>query len=154
MGAYAPSPIIDDATYETITTTILRPTLAGIAERGEPLRGVLYAGLMLTPEGPKVLEFNARFGDPETQVILPLLDADLPDLLLAAADGSLVKMPAPRPSGGAAVGVVLASGGYPGSYETGLPISGIDQVPGEALVFHAGTRQTDDGQLVTAGGAC
>jgi phosphoribosylamine--glycine ligase len=115
------------------------------------MRGVLYAGLILTEEGPKVLEFNARFGDPETQVILPTLDGDLAALLDAVVRGRLADITVPS-AHDAAVGVVLASGGYPGTYQTGHPIDGLDRVPDDVLVFHAGTTHDDAGRVVTAGG--
>jgi phosphoribosylamine--glycine ligase len=152
MGAYAPPPAVDAALLATIQTTILEPTVRAMADRGVPMRGVLYAGLMLTDEGPKVLEFNARFGDPETQVVLPLLDADLAELLSAVAGGSLADVPPLPVSDRAAVGVVLASGGYPAPYRTGLPIDGLEAVPDDLLVFHAGTRRDETGRVVTAGG--
>src|SRR5690606_15396792 len=129
---------LDEAVLARIDDTILRPTLVAMAEAGAPFQGVLFAGLMLTEQGPKVIEFNARFGDPEVQAILPLLDVDLVDVLWALATGSVADLAVPV-SAGAAVGVVLASGGYPGAYATGLPISGLDQVPDDVLVFHAGT---------------
>jgi phosphoribosylamine--glycine ligase len=152
MGAYAPPPAVDAALLATIQRTILEPTVRAMADRGVPMRGVLYAGLMLTEAGPKVLEFNARFGDPETQVVLPLLDADLAELLSAVADGTLVDVPPFPPPDRAAVGVVLASGGYPAPYRTGLPIEGLEAVPDDLLVFHAGTRRDEGGRVVTAGG--
>lgn len=116
------------------------------------MRGILYAGLMLTGNGPNVLEFNARLGDPETQVVLPLLDADLVELFSAVADGTLERIAPPPPPSGAAVAIVLASGGYPASYATGTPIHGLDRLSEGALVFHAGTRNDDGGRVVTAGG--
>jgi phosphoribosylamine--glycine ligase len=122
-----------------------------MAAAGTPFQGVLFAGLMLTDQGPKVIEFNARFGDPEIQAILPLLDVDLVNLLWAVASGDVAEVPTPAFTG-AAVGVVLASGGYPDAYATGLPISGLDQVPDDVLVFHAGTRLDAEGRVVTAGG--
>ncbi len=152
IGAFAPTRTVDDALLAQIRAAVLEPTVRALAERGAPMRGVLYAGLMLTPDGPKVLEFNARFGDPEAQVILPLLDGDLTELLAAVADATLADVPVPRPPGRAAVGVVLASGGYPGPYQTELPIDGLDAVPADVLVFHAGTRRDDAGRVVTAGG--
>ncbi|HEV2109159.1 MAG TPA: phosphoribosylamine--glycine ligase [Thermomicrobiales bacterium] len=151
MGAYAPVPAMDASLQLQIQETILEPTVAALAQRRCPLRGVLYAGLMLTQDGPVVLEFNARFGDPEAQVVLPLLDTDLTGLLMGASGGEL-------PGGGiatregAVVGVVLASGGYPGPYRTGVPIHGLGAVPDDVLVFHAGTHLTNDGTVVTAGG--
>jgi phosphoribosylamine--glycine ligase len=152
MGAYAPPPAVDAALLATIQTSILEPTVRAMADRGTPMQGVLYAGLMLTADGPKVLEFNARFGDPETQVVLPLVDGDLAEILAAVADGTLANVPPLPPSDRAAVGVVLASGGYPAPYRTGLPIDGLEAVPDDLLVFHAGTRRDDAGRVVTAGG--
>ncbi len=152
MGAYAPVPVMDDTLLQVVLATILEPTVRALNDRGTPLRGVLYAGLMLTAEGPRVLEFNARFGDPETQVILPLLDADLAGLLAAVATGELATVPSPPAPTGAAVGVVLTAGGYPGHYQTGLPIEGLDDVPDDVLVFHAGTRNDDAGRILSTGG--
>lgn len=152
MGAYAPVPAIDAAMLATIQSTILEPTIRTMAEQGVPMQGVLYAGLMLTADGPKVLEFNARFGDPETQVVLPLLDVDLAELLVAITDGKLAEFPEVTVLDQAAVGVVLASGGYPAPYRSGLPIAGLETVPNDVLVFHAGTRRDDAGRVVTAGG--
>ena len=152
MGAYSPVPFVDEATWATIGGEILEPVVRGLRDRGIRYRGVLYAGLMLTANGPKVLEFNCRFGDPETQAILPRLDADLAELLDAAARGTLgdakvVWRPEP------CVTVILASGGYPGSYETGVPIEGLQDASavGGAQVFHSGTAR-QDGRVVTAGG--
>jgi len=152
MGAYSPVPAVDASLMATIRSTILEPTIRAMAERGAAMRGILYAGLMLTADGPKVLEFNARFGDPEAQVVLPILEADLVDLLEAVAHGRLASVAPPPPPRQAAVGVVLASGGYPGPYRTGVPISGLDELPSDVLVFHAGTRRDEDGRVVTAGG--
>ena len=152
MGAYAPLPWLDVADERAIWDDIVRPTVAAMAAEGTAYRGVLFAGVMLTPEGPKALEFNCRFGDPETQVLMLRLDGDLGELLQACAAGDLATArPVSRED--AAVTVVLASAGYPGSYETGFPIEGLDAaatVPG-VTVFHAGTRETD-GRVVTAGG--
>jgi phosphoribosylamine--glycine ligase len=152
MGAYSPVPTLSAVGLGEIQRTILAPTVAALAARGTPLRGVLYAGLMLTAGGPMTLEFNARFGDPETQVILPLLDADLAEMLAAVADGALGDVAPPKTADGAAVAVVLASGGYPGPFRTGVPIEGLDRVPEDVLVFHAGTTRDDVGRTVTAGG--
>ncbi len=152
MGAYAPAGPDDDRLLDSIRTSILEPVVREMAARGAAMRGVLYAGLMLTPDGPKVLEFNARFGDPETQVVLPLADLDLLELCEAVVDGTLADVPPLPRATGAAVGVVLASGGYPGPYRTGLPIAGLDAVADDVLVFHAGTRRDEDGKLATAGG--
>ncbi len=151
MGAYAPVDGfgLDDAA--PLLDLVFRPVLAELADRGAPYRGLLYAGLVDTADGPKLLEFNARFGDPETQAILPLLSSDLGRLLSAAATGS-VRDAEVTFADRAAVTVVLASGGYPGSYPTGVPITRVDGVDDEHVaVFHAGTAVAD-GALVTAGG--
>jgi phosphoribosylamine--glycine ligase len=152
MGAYAPTPRIDDAQLDRIRATVLEPTIRALAARGAPFAGILYAGLILTADGLKALEFNARFGDPETQVVLPILDGDLVELLGAIADGALHDATPPLPPNRAAVGVVLASGGYPGPYGIGVPIEGLEEVPNDAIVFHAGTRRDEAGRVVTAGG--
>ncbi len=151
MGAYAPVPFVDEALLERVRSEILIPTIRGLASEGIPYKGVLYAGLMLTDEGPKVVEFNARFGDPETQVILPLLDFDLVEAILAVVDGNLSEEPLPiQPR--YATCVIMASAGYPGHYEKGKEISGLDQDFGQdVLIFHAGTKKSD-GKLVTNGG--
>jgi phosphoribosylamine--glycine ligase len=150
MGAVATVTWVDDALLETVRAQVFTPLLAELARMGLDYRGVLYAGLMLTHAGPQVLEFNARFGDPEAQVVLPLLQADLVDLCLAVAEGTLADAPlAWQP--GTAAGVVLASAGYPEQPSTGQPISGLANQPPDALVFHAGTRE-QAGQLVIAGG--
>jgi len=152
MGAYSPVPFVDEAIAERIQTEILEHTVRALAEEGVPYRGVLYAGLMLTDEGPRVLEFNCRFGDPETQVLMPRLRSEPAELLLACARGDLgaaeVEL---RP--GACVTVVLASGGYPGAYETGFVIEGLVAAEGVegATVFHSGTAERQ-GRVVTAGG--
>ncbi len=153
MGAYTRPARADDALIEQIQREILVPTVKAMAERDSPMKGVLYAGLILTDDGPKVIEFNARFGDPETQVVLPTMGGDLGLLLEAVADGWLDQLPVPEPDG-FAVGVSLASGGYPGDYKTGFPIHGLDEAEGmdDVLVFHAGTKRADDGQIVTSGG--
>ncbi len=147
MGAVAPSALPADL-VDQVTAQILEPAASAMARMGQPFTGVLYAGIMITPQGPKVLEFNCRFGDPEAQVILPLLEAPLTDVLLDVLHG---QEPALRWTGQAAACVVLASGGYPGPYRTGLPITGLADVPADILVFHAGTVLTG-GELVTAGG--
>lgn len=150
MGAFAPPPDVDAALVAHIMNTVIQPTVAAMAQRGTPYVGVLYAGLMLTSNGPMVLEFNCRFGDPETQVVLPMLDGDLAEIMLACIDGSL-SPDMVRIKPGAAATVVMASPGYPGSYPKGLPITGLDAVPADATVFHAGTKVTDN-QIVTSGG--
>jgi len=152
MGAYSPAPILDAAMAERVMAEIVRPTVAAMAREGAPFAGFLYVGLMVGSEGPRVVEFNCRFGDPECQVVMPRLADDLLPLLAAAARGEgLPAALAWKPD--AAVCVVLASGGYPGRYETGLPITGVEAaaaLPG-VEIFHAGTARRD-GSLVTAGG--
>lgn len=152
MGAYSPAPIVDALMHEQIMRTIILPTVQAMAAEGRPYRGVIYAGLMLTRDGPKVLEYNCRFGDPEHQTVMPRLEDDPLPLLHAVARGE--RLPATvRWRSEAAVCVVLASGGYPGEYQTGKPISGIEEAEklSGVTVFHAGTA-LKDGQLVTAGG--
>ena len=152
MGAFAPTVIVDDALLAEIEQTILRPTIDTMRARGCPMQGVLYAGLMLTGSGPRVLEFNARFGDPETQVVLPLIDGDFAALCLATASGALGSTAVNLLPDRAAVGVVITSAGYPGPYRTGLPIAGLDTAVDDALVFHAGTTRNQRHDIVTAGG--
>jgi phosphoribosylamine---glycine ligase len=152
MGAFAPSPLVDAALHERIMREVVEPVVAGMAAEGRPFRGFLYAGLMLTADGPRVIEFNARLGDPEAQVILPLIEEPLAPLLAAAAAGALHQSSV-RICAGCLTGVVLASRGYPESSESGRPIVGIEDaeaIPGVA-VYHAGTA-TRNGRLVTAGG--
>jgi phosphoribosylamine--glycine ligase len=152
MGAYSPAPVFDAAMEDRAMAEVVRPVIAALAKEGCPYQGVLFVQLMITADGPRVVEFNCRFGDPECEAILPRLDADLLPLLEAVATGGgLPAAPAWRAE--SSVCVVLASGGYPGSYETGLPITGIEdaeRLPG-VTVFHAGTA-LDAGRLVTAGG--
>jgi phosphoribosylamine--glycine ligase len=150
MGAFAPSPLVDAALEARIMREIVDPVIAGMAEEGQPFRGFLFVGLMLTPAGPRVIEFNARLGDPETQVILPLIDQPLLPLLVDAAEGRL-RANACRIGSDKVVGVVVASRGYPESSESGQRIDGIEQAARVAQVFHAGTALRD-GALVTAGG--
>ena len=151
MGTYAPAPVMTPEMTERAVEEILKPTIAAMAKEGRVYRGCLYLGLMVTADGPKVVEFNARFGDPETQVVLPLLDSDLVAIMCACADGTLADVPI-RWKDGAAVCVVLASGGYPGHYDKGQEIHGLaDAEAMGALVFHAGTAMKD-GKLVTNGG--
>jgi len=152
MGAYSPAPVSDEAMAERVMNEVMRPTIAGLQKDGEHYTGFLYAGLMIGPDGvPRVLEFNCRMGDPETQPILFRLQTDLVDLIEAALDGTLADARAtwdPRP----ALGVVLAAGGYPGSYSKGDVISGLTaHSDEESKVFHAGTKTTSDG-VVTNGG--
>lgn len=151
MGAFAPSPLFTHAVSDRVMAEIIRPVIEGMRADGHPYAGFLYAGLMLTADGPKVIEFNVRFGDPEAQVVLPALAGPFARVLLAAARGQLRQAPALQWNGEVFAGVVLASGGYPGAIETGYPIAGLDTEKGDALVFHAGTAQRD-GRFVTAGG--
>jgi phosphoribosylamine--glycine ligase len=152
MGAFAPSPLITAEMEQRVVDSIVQPVLDGMVREGNPYRGFLYVGLMLTDDGPKVVEFNVRFGDPEAQVILPMLDEDLSALLMCAATGALPSRRA-RFSTDLHVGVVLAAGGYPNHVETGKVISGIDDARAvrNAVVFHASTAR-ENGYLVTAGG--
>ncbi|MBL4540559.1 MAG: phosphoribosylamine--glycine ligase [Rhodobacteraceae bacterium] len=152
MGAYSPAPVVTEAVAEATLTTIIRPALAEMARRGTPYQGVLYAGLMIAGGRPQLIEFNARFGDPEAQVLAMRLGAQMLDLMLAGARGDLA---AARPvwADDHALTVVLAAPGYPGTPRLGDPIGGLDGLPetSEAMVFHAGTAQRD-GQIVSAGG--
>ena len=153
MGAYCPTPLVNDEMLELVEARILVPTIHQLKRSRRPFRGVLYAGLMVTSGGVKVLEFNVRFGDPECQPLLVRLKSDLVDLLEAAIDGRLDDVPPPEWDPRPAVCVVMASEGYPGSYERGLPIRGLDdaaKLP-DVKVFHAGTANRD-GQIVSDGG--
>ena len=150
MGAFAPSPLIDSAGEARIMREIVNPVIAGMAAEGHPFRGFLFVGLMLTPAGPRVIEFNVRLGDPETQVILPLIDQPLLPLLVDAAEGRL-RTASCRMGTDKLVGVVIASRGYPESSDGGKPIHGIEEAERTATVFHAGTAWRN-GVLVTAGG--
>jgi phosphoribosylamine--glycine ligase len=152
MGAYSPTPVINDTLIRQVERTILVPVLDGLVREGIDYKGVLYAGLMLTPNGPKVLEFNCRFGDPETQPLMMRLKSDLVEVMLAVAEGKLADVQLqwdPRP----AICVVATSKGYPGKYQTGMPITGIEQADAmpETKVFHSGTARRES-QLVTDGG--
>jgi phosphoribosylamine--glycine ligase len=151
MGSYSPPGFFSTHMTKKVTEDILLPTVKAMAKEGLPYKGVLYAGLMIVDGEPVVLEFNARFGDPETQVILPLLKTDLVDVLMAVVQGNLDRLEI-KWSSEACVGVVVASGGYPGSYKTGFPIWGIDSVDENVLVFHAGTKLGNDGVIYTDGG--
>jgi len=151
MGSYSPPGFFSAQMAQKITKDILLPTVKAMAREGFLCKGVLYAGLMIVDGEPVVLEFNARFGDPETQVILPLLKTDLVDILMAVVQGNVDRLKIEW-SPEACVGVVVASGGYPGSYKTGFPIQGIDSVDKDALVFHAGTKLGKDGVIYTEGG--
>jgi phosphoribosylamine---glycine ligase len=150
MGAYAPVPICPQKMVDDLLRIALQPAVDGLREEGHPFVGVLYGGFMLTPDGPRVIEFNCRFGDPETQVVLPLLDSDLLEIALACCEGRLDRMDIVWKEMSAAC-VVLASGGYPDRYVSGLPVDGLEQKASDAIVFHAGTKQVDD-RIVTSGG--
>ena len=151
MGAYAPLPWLPPSTVDTVLAEVVEPTLAELRRRGAPFAGLLYVGLAMTSRGPRVVEFNARFGDPETQVVLPLLATPLGGLLHAAATGTLADHPPLEWTGGSAVTVVLASAGYPASPRTGDAVT-VGEAPDGVSVLHAGTARDDAGALVTAGG--
>jgi phosphoribosylamine--glycine ligase len=153
MGAYSPTPVVDEAMAGRIMDEIVRPTVAALAARGTPFKGVLFAGLMIGPEGPMLIEYNVRFGDPEAEVILPRLTGDLLDLMVAVVEGTLAGRTVafdPR----TALTVVLAAKGYPGAYAKGTPIRGVAEAGAMdgVSVFHAGTADGPDGALVSAGG--
>lgn len=150
MGAYSNPPVYTPDLHKLVLDKVIKPVIKAMADEGCPYQGVLYAGLMITAEGPKVLEFNARFGDPETQVLMPMLKGDLLPLLEAAAQGKLKDYQLDIEAG-SCVGVVLASAGYPAAYEKGKIISGLDELKEDTLVFHAGTARKD-GVLLTDGG--
>ncbi len=151
MGAYSPVPIVSDATVDSVMERVVRPTLRWLARNGADYRGVLYAGMMLTADGPKVIEYNVRFGDPECQVVLPRITSDFAELLRAAAAGAPLEVAF---SADACVTVVLASEGYPTSARTGDVITGIDVAKSvnNVTIFHAGTARDEHGRLQTAGG--
>ena len=154
MGAYSPAPVMTQEVIDTVMSQIVRPTLSGMAQMGMPFTGVLFVGLMITAEGPQLIEYNTRFGDPECQVLMMRLKDDLLVLLNAAVDGQLAHM-STRWRDEAALTVVLAANGYPDAPEKGTVISGVDAAEGgrdDAIVFHAGTKLTEDGALVAAGG--
>ncbi len=154
MGAYSPPAGVDAAVLDHILANVLRPAVRELADSGDEFRGVLYAGMMLTPSGIRTLEFNARFGDPEAQVVLPRLESDFVALALAAAKGTLASIPDPKWDPRAAVGVVVASANYPDDalMKTGFPIRGLAEMPRGVQVFHAGTRFEPGRGLVTDGG--
>ena len=152
MGCYTPPTTWTRQLQDQVQQTIMQPTVEAMAERGTPYRGVLYAGLMLTDEGPKLLEFNCRLGDPEAQVLLPLLEGDLLSLMQACVDSDISFCDS-NWSDEACVGLVLVSGGYPGDYRRGLPLYGLNDVDDDVLVFHAGTSVSSTGDtLLTDGG--
>jgi len=152
MGAYAPAPLVTGEILRKIEDEIMQPTLDGMASEGIPYKGLLYAGIMVTDDGPKVVEFNCRFGDPETQAVLPLFDGDLAELMTASARGELEKADFST-STGFALCIVIASGGYPGPYKKGYVVSGLEEADEIECVkvFHAGTRR-ENGHIVTSGG--
>jgi phosphoribosylamine--glycine ligase len=150
MGSYSPPDFYSPALAEAVTKTIMEPAVRAMHDERRPYRGVLYGGLMVTNNEPKVLEFNARFGDPEAQVTLPRLKTDLVDIMMAVVNNELKQINVEW-SENACVGVVMASAGYPGSYKTGFPVTGLDDLDEEILVFHAGTK-LESGQILTDGG--
>ena len=153
MGAYSPAPVLTQELIDEVMTDIIVPTLAGMHAKGHPFRGILYAGLMLTADGPSLIEYNTRFGDPECQVLMPRLKSDLVELMLAASQGSLLELPEAEWDERTGLTVVMASKGYPGSYEKNTVIEGVeDAEKASALVFHAGTSRGEDGALLATGG--
>jgi len=151
MGSYAPAPLIDDKMMYRIERTIIEPTFDAMKREGRTYKGVLFVGLMITEEGPKVIEYNCRFGDPETQAILPLLDGDLADILYGSAKGSFTCSEVLPVTGSHCLCLVLASGGYPNKYFTGYEITGLEGSDPDTRIIHAGTV-IDNGQVMTAGG--
>jgi phosphoribosylamine--glycine ligase len=154
MGAYSPAPIVDDSSLHWIEERILVPTVHALKINGTPFKGILYAGLMMTKQGPRVLEYNVRFGDPECQPLLMRLKSDLVEIFEATIDGTLDRMAPLDWDTRTAVCVVMASKGYPGEYEKGFPIQGLDEaakVP-NTKVFHAGTAMNESGKIVNNGG--
>ena len=150
MGAYAPAPIVTNDIIQKVIREVVQPTLDGMKKEGIPYRGCLYVGLMMTPNGPKVLEYNCRFGDPETQALMPLLDSDLLSIADACARGRLSEVDVEWKSGAAAC-IVVAAANYPDKPRSGDAISGLETTLKNATVFHAGTRLAEN-QVVTAGG--
>lgn len=151
MGSYSPPYFLNSALDKAVTETVMKPAVKALLAEGIPYKGALYGGLMITKNGPKVLEFNARLGDPEAQVVLPRLKTDLVEIMLAVVDNRLDKVNIEW-SDDACVGVVLASAGYPGSYKVGFPINGFSELDKDILVFHAGTKMSSDGTVLTNGG--
>ena len=151
MGSYSPPSFFNSSLAEAVQESIMAPTIRAMHDEGVPYRGVLYGGLMVNDKGPKALEFNVRFGDPEAQVTLPRLKTDLLDIMLAITDNELEKVHIAW-SEDACVGVVMASAGYPGSYRTGFPVTGLEELDKDVLVFHAGTRTGATGEVLTSGG--
>jgi phosphoribosylamine--glycine ligase len=153
MGAYSPAPVMTAAMEERVMAEIIRPTIAAMKIRGTPFRGVLFAGLMITEQGPKLIEYNTRFGDPECEVLMPRLESDVLDLILAVMDGTLQNAK-PRWSSQHALTVVFAAKGYPAKPETGSMIGALQNAEAQSgvIVFHAGTKLRDDGALLANGG--
>ena len=151
MGVYSPPTWLDDATAETIRRDITEVAVRGMAAEGAPYKGVLYPGIFVTDDGLRVIEFNARFGDPEAEALLPRLETDILEIMLAVAHGTLDRVDV-RWSDDASISVMLASGGYPGAYEIGKQIDGLDDMEDGVVVFHAGTKQDTSGRFVTNGG--
>jgi phosphoribosylamine--glycine ligase len=151
MGSYSPPPFYNDLMGEIIMKTVMEPAVLALADDGRTYRGTLYGGLMITNNIPKVIEFNARLGDPETQVVLPRMKTDLLEVILAVLENKLETIQLEWTEE-ACVGVVIASGGYPGSYKTDLPVSGLDEVDKDIMIFHAGTKSGPDGEILTSGG--
>lgn len=153
MGAYAPAPVMDDALMHRVDAEIVRPTLTAMADEGHPYRGILYVGLMMTEQGPRVIEYNCRLGDPEAQAVLPMMENDAVEVFEAIAHRRLDQVSLRSRSGSAAT-VVMASGGYPGRYSKGHEIRGLETVRGldDVLIFHAGTTTDEAGRVVTSGG--
>jgi phosphoribosylamine--glycine ligase len=150
MGAYSPAPVLTAELEQRALTEIIEPTVRALAERGTPYSGILYAGLMLTDSGPKLIEYNVRFGDPECQVLMMRLDSDLLDLMLAIGRGRLAELPPPSFSDASALAVVMAADGYPADPVKGARITGLEAA-GDAKIFHAGTSLAG-GKLVSSGG--
>ncbi len=151
MGSYSPPPFYNEVLGNIILKTIMEPAILALNDGGRRYKGALYGGLMITNHVPKVIEFNARLGDPEAQVVLPRLQTDLVDIMMATINNELDKINVEF-SDDACVGVVMASGGYPGKYQTGFPISGLDDVDKDIMLFHAGTRINPEGNILTSGG--
>ncbi len=151
MGAYSPPSWLSAGAADEIRRSVTEAAVRAMAAEGRPFKGTLFPGLFITTDGPRVIEFNARFGDPEAETLLPRLQSDLVEIMLACANGTLDKVDV-RWNDDAVVTVMLASAGYPQAYETGKPIGGLDDVDDDVLVFHAGTKRTDDGRVVTNGG--
>lgn len=153
MGAYAPAPVITPEVLARVQNEIIVPTLNGMMEEGHPYTGILYVGIMLTPQGPKVVEYNCRFGDPETQVVLPLIKSDVADLFMRMATGRLLEYPLALHDGAVAT-VVMAAPGYPNTYPKGMEIKGLGDLSGTeaSVVFHAGTSLSEEGNILTSGG--